>query len=321
VDGEPAVIHAGRLFPSPIPDAVGGTSVVATLAGAQPVGVVRDAGRAAVVLDHGGVGTSPVRPEGGVLVVPARSDAAWTSIAPIELMAEQEADDGAFEPPLRDARVLDGHDGIAVGRSGFVAQVSAPPGSRIVIGDFDPSVVAGSIVVPASGSVNAPFVPPMVLTANPRYRATLLVLTPAGHAYAAEWDVRVLTEPPEVEVTTTTPFASGVVAIDGTTEPYATVRVGGRPVEVAPDGSFTASVGAPPWPSEVTIEVSDELGNIGESTVSVVGLFDYRGLPWALLTAILVGVVAVAFFLRVPHSVALARPAGDDAALEELDGD
>jgi len=55
--------------------------------------------------------------------------------------------------------------------------------------------------------------------------------------------------------------------------------------------------------------------------VSVIGVFDYRGLPWVPITAALVAVVGVFLFLRVPRSRPLPRRADDDAALEELEPD
>jgi hypothetical protein len=190
-----------------------------------------------------------------------------------------------------------------------------------VVADFDPSVVRTPIVVPATGRVDAPFIPPAVTTANPRYRATLLVMTPAGHARLASWDVRVMTEPPPVELTVSTPLGSSAVVIGGRTAPGATVRVAGRPAEVDAAGSFAAAVDLPPWPTEVIVEVSDAVGNAARHVVSGVGLFDYRGLPWAPIMAALVALAGVALLLRVPRSSPLPRPVDDDAALEELEPD
>jgi hypothetical protein len=318
-DGEPAIIHAGRLIPALVDEGPSGTSLVASLAGAEPLGLVGD--HDLIVLQHESVGRRNPGPDGGVLVAPSVLDQAWTSIAPLELTRQPETDDGGLEPPLRGAFRLDARSGIAAGPGGFVAEVTAPPGSRVVVADFDPSVVRTPIVVPASGRVDAPFVPPVVATANPRYRATLLVMTPAGHAQLASWDVRVMTEPPPVELTAFTPLGSSAVLIDGTTRTDATVRVDGRPVEVAASGRFTATVELPPWPTEVTVDVSDQVGNRARHLVSGVGLFDYRGLPWAAITAALVALAGVALLLRVPRSSPLPRPADDDAALEELEPD
>lgn len=170
-------------------------------------------------------------------------------------------------------------------------------------------MVRTPIDVPASGLVDAPFVPPTVATANPRYRATLLVMTPAGHAQLASLDVRILTEPPPIELRVVTPFGSSAVEISG------------RAVEIDDTGLFAVSVGLPPWPTEVTVEVSDQLGNMARHTVSGIGLFDYRGLPWVPITVALVALAGVFLLFRVPRSSPLPRPSDDDAALEELEPD
>ena len=53
--------------------------------------------------------------------------------------------------------------------------------------------------------------------------------------------------------------------------------------------------------------------------VSGVGIFDYRALPWVPIALVLLVGIASALILRVPKPRTAPRPAGDDAALEELD--
>jgi hypothetical protein len=316
-DGETAIIHAGRLIPALSEGDRSGTAIVATLAGAEPVGLVGD--RDLLVLHHGSVGPS-MDADGGSITAPAVLDQAWTSIAPFRLTRQPESDDGNLEPPLRSARRLDARDGIAVGPGGFTVEVTAPPGSRVAVATLDPSVIRTPIIVPASGRIDAAFVPPTVPAGNARYQATLLVMTPAGHAYVTRFDVRVFAEPPPVDLTVATPFGSSGVRVRGLTAPHATVRVDGKPVEVSAGGRFAASVDLPPWPTEVLVEVDDGLGNAARRTVTGVGLFDYRGLPWVPITATLVAVAGAILFLRVPRS----SPAGhhdDDAVLEEMEAD
>ena len=316
IDGETTVIHAGRLIPSPGRGDPSGTSLMATLAGAEAVGLVGDD---VIVLQHAPFGQRQPGREGGALMVPTVLDEAWTSIAPFEMALQPEA--GDLEPPLRGLLRRDGRDGIAAGPAGFVAEVMAPPGSRVVVADFDASAVRAAIVVPASGRIDVPFVTPTVTTANPGYLATLLVMTPAGHAQLARWGVQIVTEPPPVDLTVRTPFGSSAVEIGGQTSPGASVRVDGSPVEVTPTGRFVAGLEMPPWPTEVSVEVSDGLGNVARHTVSGIGLFDYRGLPWVPITVGLVAMVGVALLLRVPRSIPLPRRADDDAELEELEPD
>ncbi|MCV0402917.1 MAG: hypothetical protein K5924_04290 [Chloroflexi bacterium] len=320
-DGAPAVIHQGRLIPSPFAGPFDESSLIASLAGAQPVGLAGP-DRDLIVLDHAPIGFQPpIDPAGGSLLVPPVRPASWTSIVPVEVAGEREHDDGLLEPPIRDARVVDGRGAIAVGRAGFVAEVGAPAGSRVYVVDGDPSVVRSPIVVPDGGRVDAPFPPPNVVTPDARYRAVLLVQTPAGHAYQATWDVRVRTDPPPLAVGSSTPFGSGAVEISGTTQAGAEVRVDGQVVEPDADGGFRAMVEVPPWPTDVTIDVDDGLGNLATRNVTVIGWFDYRGLPWVPISAALVAVVGVVLFLRVPRAAPLPRREDDDAVYEEIDPD
>ena len=317
--GEPTVIHAGRLIPSPAGDEGPGTSLMASLAGAEPVGLVGDASDSRIVLHHGFVGQSAPGPDGGALVVPAPLDRAWTSIAPFDLARAPEAGGAHLDPPLRDAVELEARGSIATGPGGFRAEVRAPPGSRVIVADLDPSVVRTSIVVPESGVVQAPLVPPAVAIPNPRYRARILVLTPAGHAHLAALDVRVRSEPPAVDLRVATRLGSGIVDVTGSTDRHATVRVAGRPAPVSDDGRFVVAVELPPWPTEVVVEVDDRVGNVARHTVTGIGYFDYRALPWLPITALLVAVLGVGIFLRVPRSIPTPGRADDDAALEELE--
>ena len=318
-DGAATIIHDGRLIPSPTEAGPSGTSLMATLAGSEPIGLVGNDDL--IVLHHGPVGRRDPGPSGGALVAPSLLEGAWTSIAPFELTRQPEPEDGDLDPPLRGAIHLDARGGIAAGPGGFVAEVTAPPGSRVVVADFDPSVVRTPIAVPDAGRVDVPYVPPVVATGNPRYQATLLVVTPAGHAHLASWDVRVLTEPPSVELSVFTPIGSSAVQVSGRTAPYAAVRVDGRPVEVRADGRFAAAVEVPPWPTEISVEVDDGFGHVARRAISGIGLLDYRALPWLPITAAIVALVGIALLVRVPRTGPFQRRVDDDAALEELEPD
>lgn len=318
-DGDNAIIHDGRLIPSGLDLDGTGTSLMATLAGAEPVGLV-GAGDL-IVLHHRSIGQAAPRADGGPLVMPAVLELSWTSIAPLQLTGLPESDAAAFEPPVRGALALDARNGLAVGAAGFTVEVTAPPGSRIVIADTDPSVVREPLIVRADGQLDVPIVPSSDGPPGVRQRVSLLLLTPAGHAHLASWDVEVLTEPPAVDVTVSTPIGASAVEISGRTARYATVRIDGRAVAVSAGGRFGTTAELPPWPTDITIEVDDGLGNVARQTVTGIGLFDYRGLPWVPMTVCLVALVAFGLFLRVPRSSPLPRRADDDAALEELEPD
>ena len=99
VGGEPSIIHAGRLIPSPGDSDRLESSLIATLAGSEPVGLAGDDDL--IVLDHGPIARPALGPAGGVLVAPPALDRAWTSIAPLALTMVPEADGGDLQPELR----------------------------------------------------------------------------------------------------------------------------------------------------------------------------------------------------------------------------
>jgi hypothetical protein len=321
--GRAAIIYSGRLLSAleppgaivPVPG-----QPMATLAGAQPLGLVgRDA--AGIALFHAPPGPALPDAAGGRLDPPVARTGAAVSVAPLSLTLSPEDDGGALAPPIRNAVALDDRRTIGMGRDGFVATIEGPPGSRVYVAGTDPSVPGAVFAVPDAGSLVVPMPPPTTGTPEPRYRATLVVVTPAGRGYLASWDVRVLTEPPSLGASASTPFGSTAVEVAGASAPFSTVTVDGRPVTLAGDGTFTARVEAPPWPTEIVVRAVDPLGNEARAVVVGVGWFDYRQLPWIPMAGLLVAGVAVAFYLRVPRSEPAPRLAGDDASLEELEPD
>jgi hypothetical protein len=319
----PAVIYSGRLLsafepPETVVPVPGRT--MATLAGAEPLGLVgREA--ASVALFHAPPGPALPDPAGGRLDPPVARAGAAVSVAPLTLMLTPEDDAGSLTPATRSAVTLDDRGTIGVGRDGFAATIEGPPGSRVYVAGTDPSVPGAVSAVPAGGSLVVPMPPPSTGTPEPRYRAVLAVVTPAGRGYLASWDVRVLTEPPSLRATASTPFGSWSVEVAGTAAAFSTVTVDGQPVTVGADGTFMARVEAPPWPTEIAVRALDPLGNEARSVVVGVGWFDYRQLPWIPMAGLLVAAVAVAFYLRVPRTEPAPRLADDDASLEELDPD
>jgi hypothetical protein len=175
--------------------------------------------------------------------------------------------------------------------------------------------------VPDQGRLLVSMPPPATTTPNPRYRASLTVVTPAGHGYLASWEARSLTDPPPLTARAETPIGSLAVEIRGITAPYAAVTVDGRATSVDASGAFSTSVELPPWPTEVEVVAVDPLGNEAAVAVSGIGLVDYRGLPWIPIALLLLGGAALVLYLRVPRPAAVPRRADDDAALEELDPD
>lgn len=314
--GEEAVLYAGSLLPSPGAGGGPAPAPTATLAGAVPVGLLARGEWIAIL--HAPHGSSPLSASGGRFdsLVPQAN--AWLSVAPVAHLLSPELEDGRLEPLIGGARPVGAGPALATGRQGFTAEIKAPPGTRILGTDLDPSVVSTPITM-TTGVRSVPVVPPVVVTPNPRYRTALMVVTPTGHSYVATWDVRVLTEPPPLEVRIATPFGSSEVSVSGRTAPDVSVRVGASQAVVDDQGSFDLQVPLPPWPTEIEVVATDFTGNVARSVVNGVGIFDYRGLPWIPIVAAMLALVGAVLYLRVPRSTADLRPVEDDAVLEEVE--
>ena len=320
-EGEPALIYGGRLLSSVEPTTPEPFTGVrfATLAGAQPIGLV-GTDRSQLALLHGPTGPI-VDPRGGRLEAPILNVPGAVSVAPFELALDPEQDDAALEPPVDGAIPLGPRHSIAIGPGGFTATVTAPPGSRVYVASEDPSVVETNVAVPATGTLDVPIPPSGVAIPSPRYRASLGLTTPAGHSYLATWEVRVLDGPPPLEVSVMTSIGSGEVEVIGRTAPYASVTVAGQPVAIGADGGFAVRHALPPWPTEIGVAAADPFGNVAKQSVTGIGWFDYRALPWIPIVAVGVSVAALILFVRVPRTRALPRRADDDGAFEELEPD
>ena len=88
-----------------------------------------------LAIHHAPLGPAAPGPGGGTLAVPAALPLAWTSIVPFDLVRSPEADVGALDASLRGAIRLDAGNDVAVGREGLIAEVAAPPGSRVLVSD------------------------------------------------------------------------------------------------------------------------------------------------------------------------------------------
>ena len=316
--GDRAAVFQGQLLTSAELDP--GIVAFPLLAGAQPIGLA-GADRQTLAVLHG-MRTLPVLgPRGGRLDPPATVPGSVITVAPLPLATRDEPGDGRLEPTVSGALVHGADGELSIGAAGFRAVIEAPAGSRVYVAASDPSVVASTAVVPPAGRLEIPLVPPTVPMDDPRHRFSVAVTTPTGHSALATWDARVLTGPPELDVSATTPIGSGDVTVRGSTEPYVSITVAGMPVAVDAGGRFEASVAVPPWPTSVEVSGIDPFGNSTRQTVSAVGWFDYRGLPWGLIAAGILGGAAMRLFLRVPRSRERPRVADGDGALEELEPD
>lgn len=321
VDGSDAVIFAGQILPSPdvaAPTPLRGALPSAAFLGSEPVGLAADRGWMAIL--HSPYGSPSVLPTGGRFDAPAPQSGAWVSLAPLETVLSSELDGGVLAPPI-DGAVPVGGGSLAMGLDGMTVNLAAPPGSRVFASDMDAPGLEASALVQADGRRAIFVVPQGLLVANASYRAARIVLTPAGHAYVARWNLQVLTEPPKVRASTTTPFGSSEVLVAGRTSPDASVRVDGLSAPVSRLGEFAIRVSLPPWPTDVEVIATDVVGNTSRIVVSGIGVVDYRTLPWIPIVAFLVAVAGGVLYLRVPRRAAAPLPVDDDAVLEELEPD
>lgn len=315
-DGASAVAFGGRLVSSAEPS---GVVPFPALAGAAPIGLAGP-DRATLAVLHGPNPLAPLHPQGGRFDPPTAVPGSAITVAPVALAAATEPDGTPLEPPISGTTLAGAEGTLTIGPAGFRARFDAPPGSRVYVAGSDPSVVASIAVVPASGRLEVPLVPPPVQTEG-RHRFSAAVITPAGHGYLAAWEADVVDGPPALEATATTALGPGDVLVSGRTAPYASITVAGEPTAVDARGRFEARIALPPWPTEVEVSAVDPFGNTASRSLSGVGWFDYRGLPWLAIAVGLLALAALGLFLRVPRSPVRPRAADDDAVLEELEPD
>jgi len=285
---------------------------IATMAATTPIGTF-GADSLLTALAEGGLDATR---EGGQLIAPSgpRSGVALAA-ALTSTVLSSEVDDGRLEPSLTGAVVAEqGPAGpLLLTREGFSARIAAPPGSRILV--IEDGATRDPAIVPRAGSLDVAL--PARLS---QYTLKLVVITPSGHGYVANWSVRVRNEPPSLETTMASGSFGFSMPILGQTDPGTTVTVDGQAAAVASDGSFVLEVGVGLIPREVEIRAADALGNVATQRVSVVGPFDYRQLPWIPIVAALTVVAGAILYLRVPRALpAPQRSSGDDAVLEEIE--
>ena len=316
--GHAAVVFRGWFLAPAGGEAAAELTPMASLPGARPVGLV-GADASWLAIHHATLPVPAVDPSGGRLVPPLVHPASGVTLAPADLaIGTAPPDELAYEPPVENGGELPSGE-LAVSDAGLAVIVRAPPGSRIYASEPGTTLLGEASVVGPSGERRVAIAAPE--DDGRRVVASLTVVTPAGHGYFQSWRLRRLTGPPALVATSVTEAGSSLVSIRGTAATHATITVGGRRVDLDDDGDFVAQVTLPPWPTDVQVLARDPLGNEASVVVSGVGIFDYRALPWAAIALGLVGGAALVLLLRVPRSRPDARPAADDAVLEELDPD
>jgi hypothetical protein len=154
---------------------------------------------------------------------------------------------------------------------------------------------------------------------DPTMEALVMVATPIGRWSASTWTIDVMRDAPDLVVSGATATARFASRVTGVTEPGALVEVDGRPVTVAVDGSFDVTVDATPWPRDVRVVATSVVGRESATVVSVIGLYDWRWLPWPLLVAAAMALLGVALYLTAGRWRPPAPAVDGDGTWEEFD--
>jgi hypothetical protein len=220
---------------------------------------------------------------------------------------------------------------IEIGRTDeAVTLLAASSGAEIVI-----SVPPGTVALSSSGTetpedttrdgtVRLTLVPPRHLPADraATFERELVLIGPTGDVSFHRWEGTFASEDPEVSASASSEPFSLEATVAGRATPGSTVTVDGSEVSLNEFGAYRATVNAPPWPRSVVVVARDPFGGEQRATVEIIGLVDYRGLPWVPIVGAVTVLGGAVLFLRTPRHRPLAeRAALDDGRLEDVDGD
>jgi hypothetical protein len=207
---------------------------------------------------------------------------------------------------------------LAAPADGFEARVEGPPGTVVVFESDRRASVREIRDRPLRLDIRPP-----ASTAEGQsvgFERRILIVTPDGAASATRWAGTFIGGPPELVAEARTEWLRLQATVSGRASAWAEVTVDGHPARADRSGGFSAAVDAAPWPRNVVVTARDPLGNETTTTLEVVGVADYRGvplLPLALVVTILLGAWLV---LRAPRA-RQESSADSGASLEDIDGD
>ncbi|HYI66591.1 MAG TPA: hypothetical protein VEW95_06705 [Candidatus Limnocylindrales bacterium] len=313
-DDRPAYVSSGMLIQPGGPDGFEARPM-ASLIGVQPVGL---AGPHDAWLVLGG-NYSP--PPGAAYMSWGGVPTEWGRLAITPVAQLLQPDDAAnvVSVQLRGA-VEVASDGelptLMADGEGFKLAVTAPAGSVVVVVNGaladDHEVTDEPLVVDLQPPRNRQD------DENVDFEAMLLVVTPDGRGVTEQWDGTFVRELPEISVSGSTDAMALSATLSGRASPGSAVTAEGVAIETDSEGRFSASIDAPIWPSRVLLTARDPLGNEATEVVEVVGLVDYRGLPWAAILVVATLVVGGVLYVRTPKRRAAAATLDGDGRLEEL---
>ena len=323
LDGRDAYASNGMLIQSGGPDGYEARPM-ASLIGTVPIGVA-GAGDSWVVLSDtfGGPAGTAYLQWGGMGFGLGR-----VSITPVAELLRPDDEVPVASFALQNAVELTRDEGVAsllADGDGFEVAVSAATGSRVLLA-YDHrleqlEVADGPLTVEISPRPRRQQNDEKKKRKNEEFEAMIVVVGPDGRGVTQEWAGTFVREPPTVSLTAETDAGALSATLAGQASPGSSVTADGQAIETDGRGRFEASIDAPIWPSRVSVVVRDPLGNEATEVIEVVGVVDYRGLPWAGMMVVATIIVGGVLYVRTPKRRE-TRVIGDgDGHLEELDLD
>ncbi|MGH2488182.1 MAG: hypothetical protein ACRDFR_01005, partial [Candidatus Limnocylindria bacterium] len=253
-----AFVFSGQLIrPLDSLDDMADSVSIALLPGLEPVGRLGPSG-SWVALRSGFTGFELLEGQGPVSAGQpvdlrwARPLAALHLVSTGSLM-EPETNGADLEPTFHGVAPDPNHaQSFIVGDEAVEAEVHGPPGTTV---SWSTRGDAGQLIIGSDGVVRIQ----LLEAAGPNApegsgaTASIWAVTPAGHAYAGIWRIRVYRQPPPLAVTSADELFSFSPTVSGLTTPGITVTVNGRAVDVADDGSFEAPVVVGLLPTDVRV--------------------------------------------------------------------
>ena len=316
-DDRPAYISSGMLIRPGGSDGYEARPI-ASLLGVQPIGPAGPQDSWVAMSDGYFSPSGPAYLYGGGVPI------GWgrMAITPLELLLQPDDEPRLIAVELLGAveTARDGTESTLLAEGdGFQLAVTAPAGSMVIVMnafDVDERVVGDSpllveVAPPRSRGADA----------NQRLDAVVLVMTPGGRGAVEHWTGTFVREAPELSVSASTDEMALSATVSGIAGPHSRVTANGVDLGADPEGRFAAAIDAPVWPSQVVVMARDPLGNETTQLIEVVGVFDYRGLPWAAILIAATLAVGVVLFVRTPQRHTRATGFDGDGRLEELELD
>ena len=313
-------VFGGTLVrPASDPDVLAEVRSLALLPGLTPIGTVGPGGAwIALEFEISEATALDFPPSAGALLI-ARSPVEIRLVATSSIM-EPEANGAHLIPAFTGVAPDPDHPGgLIVGNEAAFAEITGPPGTYVWWGSRG---LPGQTTIGADGVAQVQLLEPAEPDApdGSGAIASIWAVTPAGHGYFGTWHIRVFREAPSLTFTADDALVDFSPTVSGRTVPGATVTIDGRPVELAPNGSFQASVDAGILPTELRVVAVDPVGNRTERVVTVIWPLDYRRLPFVPMAVLLTVGAAAVLFLRRPDTGPSRRTPDDGATFEEIGG-